>query len=450
MRVETISTEGLGNRSYVAWSGTHAVVIDPQRDIDRVEDALARLGVRVDVVVETHIHNDYVTGGLELARRHGARYAVNAADQVSFDRLGVQDGDVLDAGTLRVTVMATPGHTDTHLAYVVTDGSGQPPAVFTGGSLLYGSVGRTDLIDPVRTEELTRAQFRSVHRLAAALPDETPVFPTHGFGSFCSGGSTAGGWDSTIGTERRRNDAFVTIDEDSFVQRLVANLTAYPAYYHHMGPLNRRGPTAPDLSPPTPVDPAELSKRIAAGEWVVDLRDRVAYAGDHLSGTVSIELEDQFAIYLGWLAPWRAAITLVGADQSQVADAQRQLMRIGIDRLAGAATGTLDDVAGAHPRRAYPRVTFADLPQRADTDVILDVRRDDERAAGFIPGSAHLPLHELLSRVDELPAHRQLWIHCGSGLRASIAASLLDRAGLTVVYIDDDYGRAVALGLADN
>jgi glyoxylase-like metal-dependent hydrolase (beta-lactamase superfamily II)/rhodanese-related sulfurtransferase len=452
MQVEIISTEELGDRSYVVHDGAVAVVIDPQRDLDRVTILLDRLGLTLSLVLESHIHNDYVTGGYELARRYDARYGVNADDDVSFQRLAIRDGDELDAGALHVRVVATPGHTDTHLAFVVTDTAhaDQAPAVFTGGSLIYGSVGRTDLVDPARTEELTRAQYHSAHRLADTLPDEAPIYPTHGFGSFCSTGSAAGGSDSTIGIERTRNDALTAVDEQSFVDKLIASLSAYPAYYAHMAPLNRQGPEAPDTSAPSLVDATELAKRIAAGEWVIDLRDRVAYAADHLAGTISIVLGTQFATYVGWLAPWDTPITLIGETPQHVSDAQRQLIRIGVDRLAGAATGTLDELTAANQeRRDYPRETFTAVTTIGSGDVVLDVRRDDERANGFIPGSAHLPLHSLLSRLDELPEGR-LWVHCASGFRASIAASLLDRAGRDVVYIDDDYSHAVELGLAES
>lgn len=452
MQVEIISTEELGDRSYVVHDGITAVVVDPQRDLDRVTGLLDRLGLTLDLVVESHIHNDYVTGGYALAQRLGARYAVNGADEVGFDRLPVSDGDVLDAGTLRVRVIATPGHTDTHLAFVISDNArpDEPAAVFTGGSLLYGSVGRTDLIDPARTEELTRAQFHSAHLLADTLPDETPIYPTHGFGSFCSSGSAAGGTDSTIGAERGRNDALTAADERSFVNKLIANLSAYPAYYAHMGALNRQGPADPDTSAPTALDADELTTRITAGEWVIDLRDRVAYAVDHVAGTISIALGEQFATYLGWLAPWGAPITLIGDSPRKISDAQRQLIRIGVDHLAGAATGSLDELTALGQRRqGYPRETFTEVGALEAGDVVLDVRRDDERAQGFIPDSIHVPLHSLLARMDGLPRAR-LWVHCASGFRASIAASLLDRAGRDVVYIDDEYSHAVELGLADS
>jgi hydroxyacylglutathione hydrolase len=183
---------------------------------------------------------------------------------------------------------------------------------------------------------------------------------------------------------------------------------------------------------------------------VVDLRDRVAYAADHLAGTISIALGGQFATYLGWLAPWGAPVTLIGDSPGQISAAQRQLVRIGIDHLAGAATGTLDELTAAGQGHQHcPRKTFTEVKALNAGDIILDVRRDDERVAGFIPDSAHIPLHSLLSRMNELP-HGRLWVHCASGFRASIAASLLDRAGRDVVYIDDDYNHAVELGQTES
>jgi glyoxylase-like metal-dependent hydrolase (beta-lactamase superfamily II)/rhodanese-related sulfurtransferase len=450
MDVCVITTTELGDRSYLVHDGHSAVVIDPQRDIDRVLTIADELAVRVALVVETHIHNDYVTGGLALARRTSARYGVAAADEVAFDRLPLNDGDELTAGSLRVTALATPGHTPSHLAYRIEDAAtpDAPPAVFTGGSLLYGSVGRTDLADAARTDEFTRAQFRSARRLADLLPDETVVYPTHGFGSFCSAGAATGGDLSTIGQERARNDALTTDDEDAFVTTLVANLTAYPAYYAHMGVLNRQGPGEPDLSAATPVDSAELTRRLAAGEWVVDLRSRTAYAADHLEGTVSVELGSQFSTYVGWLAPWGGPLTLLAEQPRQLAEARLQLSRIGVDELAATAAGSLDEIGAGIGRQRYERVDFAECARRLDAeDVVLDVRRADEFAAGHVADAVHVPLADLVLRLDELPPGR-LWVHCASGFRASIAASLLQRAGREVVHIDDDYENAADAGFA--
>jgi hydroxyacylglutathione hydrolase len=346
---------------------------------------------------------------------------------------------------MTVHVLETPGHTDTHLSYVVRDHSGQPPAVFTGGSLLYGSVGRTDLLGTDRTDDLTRKQWRSARRLAATLPDDAPVYPTHGFGSFCSSGGATGASDSTIGAEKALNDALLTDDEQAFVDALVAGLTGYPAYYAHMAPLNALGPDVPDLAPVAAMDPRDLAARLRTGEWVVDLRDRTAYATRHLAGTVSIELGTQFSTYLGWVVPWGAPVTLVGETAEQVAQAQRQLVRIGVDHLSGAAVGDLTALADGIPLRSYRRVGFEELAAHPEA-LVLDVRRRDEVVQGRIAGATHLPLHDLVDRLHDVP-HGTVWVHCATGFRSSLAASILDRAGHDVVHVDDDFAHAEKAGL---
>ncbi|HTQ92613.1 MAG TPA: MBL fold metallo-hydrolase [Streptosporangiaceae bacterium] len=447
--VVTIETAGLGDRSYLVHDGEHAAVVDPQRDIDRVLAAAEAAAVRITHVLETHIHNDYVTGGLALARAAGADYVVAAAEDVSFGRVPAADGDRFRSGRLTLTAMATPGHTPGHLSYVLRTGEGAPVAVFTGGSLLYGAVGRTDLIGPDQTVALTRAQYRSVRRLAGDLPDPVAVYPTHGFGSFCSATPTSGS-SSTIGAERVSNIA-LTSDEESFVKELLAGLGAYPRYYEHMGPANRRGPAAPDLTAPPAADPAELRRRMRAGDWVVDLRQRRDFAGRHLAGSVSVELGDSFATYLGWTMVWGTPLTLVGDSAGQVARAQRELARIGIAP-AAAATGTIDQLAGEPPAdgrlSSYQVSDFAGLAASwgAAGRAVLDVRRPDEWRAGHLAGAVHIPFWELERRSGELPAG-EIWVHCASGFRASIAASLLDRAGRRVVHVDDDWERAERLGL---
>ena len=446
IQVEVLETSELGDRSYVAHDGTTAVVIDPQRDIDRVQKILADQGLQLAAVAETHIHNDYVSGGLALTQDTGADYLVSAEDEVGFERRAVSDGETLEYGDLRVRVVHTPGHTFHHLSYVVTGAADEEaPAVFTGGSLLYGSVGRTDLLGEDKAEELTRHQFRSAKRLDEMLGDDARIFPTHGFGSFCSAGSASGADSSTLGDERKSNDALTTSDEDAFVEELLANLTAYPAYYAHMGARNTEGVAAPDLSPPEPVDADELRRRIEDGEWVVDLRSRKAYATGHVRGTVGIELgSEQFSTYLGWLMPWGVPVTLIGGDADEVATAQRQMVRIGIDRPAGAATDPVERLSD--DLDSYRRVEFAEVKDGIDGRV-LDVRQDEEREESAIPDSLHVPIHEVLDRMDELPDDETLWVHCASGFRASIAASLLHRAGYDVVLIDDEFAKAGELGL---
>ncbi|MGE5760562.1 MAG: MBL fold metallo-hydrolase, partial [Gemmatimonadota bacterium] len=299
MSIVPIDTPSLGDRSYFATDGEVAFVVDPQRDIDRVLALAQRHGVRITHVFETHIHNDYVTGGYALAQTTGAAYHVNAEDPVNFERVPVRDGDVVEVSPrLSVRVLATPGHTFTHLSYALSV-DGEPRAVFTGGSLLYGSTGRPDLLGEAHTVTLVHAQYASAQRLAHDLPEQAEVYPTHGFGSFCSARQSEG-QSSTIGEEKRKNPV-LTQTEQVYVDTLLAGLDAWPAYYAHMAPANAAGPGAPDLSPPQLADPAELRRRIEAGEWVVDLRSRTAWAAGHLPGTLSFGLDGAFSTYLGWL-----------------------------------------------------------------------------------------------------------------------------------------------------
>lgn len=447
MEVIVIETPQLGDRSYLVHDGSVALAIDPQRDTDRIEAAARDAGVAITHVAETHMHNDYITGGLILARAHGASYLVNAADAVGFERTPITDGQTVRVGSLTVKAVATPGHTHTHLSFIVDDGGKQ--AVFSGGSLLYGSVGRTDLVAEADTVGLTHDQYASVRRLAAEAGPDAELFPTHGFGSFCSSGPASGARSSTIGEQLAANHALTDPDEDHFVRQLIANLTDHPSYYAHMSPANVRGPGPAELAVPASLDAAELTRRLDGGEWVVDLRRRVAFANSHLKGSVSFEYGSgsSFTTYLGWVLPWREPLTLVGSRED-VENAIRDLSRIGIespDAALGSEPHALAPQAGL---ASYPRVGWDGmLAGRAPEDTVLDVRRADEFAAARVVGAVNVPLHELLLRLGDIPAGK-LWVHCGSGYRAGVAASLLQRAGRDVVHIDARFAHAASVGIA--
>jgi glyoxylase-like metal-dependent hydrolase (beta-lactamase superfamily II)/rhodanese-related sulfurtransferase len=437
--ITTIETPTLGDRSYVVHDGSLAFVVDPQRDIDRVLMVAEAARVRITHVFETHLHNDYVTGGYALARLTGAAYHVNADDDVSFERVPIHDGEVVTVSdTMRVRAVHTPGHTFTHLSYVL---EGDDPVAFTGGSLLFGSTGRPDLLGADHAEELARLQHASAHRLSA-LPDVTRVMPTHGFGSFCSATQTEGD-SSTIGREKGVNPALTrTVDE--FVAETLDGLDAYPAYYAHMGPANAAGPAAPDLSLPQRADKAEIRRRLEVGEWLVDLRTRQAFAAGHVPGSFSFGLDGQFATYLGWLIPWGTPVTLLGETPEQVSEAQRELVRIGIDRPESHATGGPEDWTDA-PLGTFPRATFADLSQvlHHRPVQVLDVRRVGEYRESHLPGAVNIPLHELLDRLDDVPSG-EVWVHCAAGYRSSIATSFLIAHGHRVVCVDDNYEESAA------
>jgi len=445
IEVLTLETKSLGDRSYLAHDGKVAVVVDPQRDFNRFVEAAKEAGVRITHVFETHMHNDYVSGGLALAQACGALYVVPGEDHPSFAHEPASDGSQFSSGEMVVTAIATPGHTPHHLAYSLTPQGGEPIGVFTGGSMLFGAVGRTDLIAKEMTEELTRAQYHSVRRLAAELPSGAAVLPTHGFGSFCSATPTSGS-ESTVGQQREVNVALTTLDEDVFVKDLIAGLAEYPRYYVHMGPANLKGAMAPRYDLPRRLSGDELLTAIDAGGWVVDLRDRKAFAKRHIKGTISVELGDSFVTFLGWAMPWGRDLTLVGETPEDVLAAQIQLSRIGIDEISGMATGDIEMLA---PDRisGYRRASFEEVGVVLDDDgtVILDVRRHDEVGQGRLYKAVHIPFYELEERMDEVPPG-PVWVHCAGGFRAALAASLLDRAGREVVLIDDDWSKVSGLG----
>jgi glyoxylase-like metal-dependent hydrolase (beta-lactamase superfamily II)/rhodanese-related sulfurtransferase len=435
-----LETPELGDRSYLVHDGRVAVVIDPQRDLDRIVSAARSRGVGIVCVAETHIHNDYVSGGAALSRALSALYLVAAGEAVSFDRRRVYDGEEIQLAVgFSLRALSTPGHSPHHLSYVVND-FGTPVAVCTGGSLLFGTGGRTDVAGPDSTAEMTHLQYRSMRSLGE-LSDDVAVLPTHGFGSFCSAGAAVALDQSTIGEQRRTNPAFTSRDEQAFVATLLAaGPRELPRYFAHMALLNRKGAPAPDLSPPTELGGRQLRLATRLGAWVIDVRPRASFAAGHLAGSINAEYALPFATYLGWTKPWDAPLVLVSDDATVASAAQRDLSRIGIDHIAGRYVGPLPEVPGGPPVSRYPIRGFGDIPKSrvGDGIVVVDVRTSDEWDAGHLDGALHVALPDLAAQVDRLPAG-QIWVHCAAGYRAGLAASLVHRAGRDVVLVNDSY-----------
>jgi glyoxylase-like metal-dependent hydrolase (beta-lactamase superfamily II)/rhodanese-related sulfurtransferase len=461
MQIVTLETPWLGNRAYVVIDEVNgdvsetarrpAIVVDPPRDIDRIEALLDAHGAKPELVVETHRHADYLSGGLLLAREHAAAYAVPpGAPDPAFEFIPVTDGLTLTVGEVTVRAVHTPGHTAHHMAYVLETGA-SPVAVCTGGSLLHRSVGRTDLGDSELTRALTELQWRSVHRLAAGLPLEAAVLPTHGFGSFCSAAPASSRGSSTIGGEIRCNSA-LTSSLEEFVTTLMEGYDVFPAYYAHLPAANAAGPAAIDASPPRHLDQDELLARIDAGEWVVDLRQRRVFAAGHVPGTLSFDAGGNVCVYLTWMLPWGAPVTLLGDDEEHVARIHRQLAVVGVDNIAGAAYGKPVDWVGPQlETRAFPVTEFGALASEcaAREVAILDVRNRGEWAEAHVFGAINIPLPELIDRFDDLPVRgaAEIWVYCGSGFRACAAASILEQAGYGVVLVDDQFAGAAKAGL---
>ena len=454
MEIHTLETPCLGNRSYLLVDGRQAVVIDPPRDIDRVEAALDQLGAHLDLVLETHRHADYVSGGLELSRRHRASYVVPPGDpEPRFGFVAAIEGRDIGTGDICLRVLATPGHTPHHVAYVV-EHDGRAVAVCTGGSLLYGAVGRTDLYGAHRTWPLARDQWRSARRLADSLPPEVMLLPTHGFGSLCSATPTTASDSATIGDERNVNPALV-LSESAFVPALVGGFGPIPKHYERLPLLNAAGPAALDRSPVARCDADALQRLVGEGHWLVDLRDRHSFAAQHLRGSINVESTGPLVAYLPWLLPPGAGVALLGTEE-QIDATVRQLVQVGIDRPLGSFPGTPADWSGGDVSRlaTYRTGTFADLGgAQLRGALALDVRSRQEWSAAHVAGAAHLSLPELAELVDSVGGTsavgaEETWVYCGGGFRAAIAASLLAAAGGDVVLITEPFEAARTAGLA--
>jgi glyoxylase-like metal-dependent hydrolase (beta-lactamase superfamily II)/rhodanese-related sulfurtransferase len=440
IEIINIDTPTLGDRGYIAHDGKTALVVDPQRDIDRVEQVLSDNSLELGAVVETHMHNDYVSGGLVLARKYQAKYITSADDPVSFDRVKARDLEEFSVGNFGIKALHTPGHTFTHLSYILVDEQGKSTGIFTGGSMLHGSTGRPDLLGWDHAAELAQLQHGSAHRITEFLDDTTPIFPTHGFGSFCAATSTSGS-SSTIQDEKKSNPA-LQLTVERFVSETLAGLDTFPAYYKHMGPANLAGPSPIDLSELPRLSTEELLKRIAGDSWVVDLRDKDTWAKAHLAGTMNFGISGSFATYLGWLFPYEKELVLISDKATDISVAQRELVRIGIDRPSASFVGAMDNFAEILDAKV---VQFKDVPDALTNSeiVVLDVRRNSERQASHITGSKHIPLHELEGRLGELSTEKIYWVHCAGAYRASIAASIIQNAGLKIVLINEPYEKAL-------
>ena len=416
--------EGLGNASYlVELGGRRALVLDPWRDIGPYRRPAAERGLTLAYAVETHLHADFVSGSRELAAE-GATIVAPRGAGLGVPHLGLDDGDELDLGGLRLRALATPGHTPEHLAYLLLDGR-RPVALFSGGALLPGSVARTDLIAPEQTEPLARSLYRALHERILTLPDDLPVYPTHGGGSFCSLGA-AGERSTTIGRERAANPLLAAPDEDAFVVRLLATFGSYPGYFRRLREVNRHGPRVYGTPPDLPMlELAAVDRLRETGAELIDVRAMEAYATGHIPSSISIALRPAFASWLGWLvAPDRPLVFVLDPGQDR-ADLVRQALGIGYERLAGELAGGIDAWHAAGRPLTSTELVGAHDPRRRP---LVDVRQTAEYRAGHVPGARHLELGELIGpAIAAMPD--EATIMCGHGERAMSAASLLERAG---------------------
>lgn len=440
--------EGLGNSAYLLdLDDGRALVVDASRDLRAVREVGERRGLTVAFAADTHLHADFLTGAVQLARTEGAQVLASAAGNRAYPHTGLADGDEVDLGGLTLRALATPGHTHEHIAFELLDGS-RTLGVFTGGSLIVGSAARTDLVSAERTEELTRAQYRSLQRLAK-LDDDVAVWPTHGAGSFCSAPPGAER-TSTMGTERATNTLLRAESEDAFVRQLLASLGTFPPYFLRLGEINRRGPALIEGDALTSLTPAEVARLSASGAQLVDVRPVPDFGAGHVPGSVSIPLRPVFATWLGWLVDADKPIVIIRNADQDPAEIIWQARKVGYDQLAGELEGGLAAWTAVGEPTGTIAVAGVDVLEGAR---VLDIRQGNEYAAGHVPGADHIELGALAAGADDLPDER-LVVMCGHGERAMGAASLLARAGHhDITVLDggpqdwaDKSGRALEVG----
>lgn len=441
MRIRQFVLEGLGHLSALVWdeASREAVVVDPRRDVDVYLAGAREEGVRITHVVETHLHNDYVSGARELATLAGVQQAIGAAAELRYEHRALRNGEALDAGALRLTALDTPGHTPEHVVYAVADRSraDEPVALLTGGSLLVGTVGRTDLLGDENAVPFAHDMFHSLHDVVLDHEDFVGVYPTHGAGSLCSTGMS-GTPQTTIGFERRYNSLLRHEDAALFTRALLSGQPAFPRYFSLMRPTNQTGPTLlggrlPD-PPALPVGAAQ--RAIADGALLVDLRPAEEHAAGHPPGALSIPSDESFGTWLGWVVePDRPIVLLVG-DAETREHAIRHALRIGYEGsiLGTVAGGWRAWVEGSGAVVRDERLSIDELANRMsrggeEAPFVVDVRQATEYQSGHVPGSLHIFAADLPSRLADLPRDRPIATICASGFRASVGASLLRRAG---------------------
>lgn len=431
MKVMPFVHEGLGNSSYLVDLGEgQALVVDPDRSIQRYLQLAEARGLRIVALLETHLHADFVSGARELAHATGARILLPAGEQAKFPHEAIEAGQRLRLASADIEALASPGHTPEHLAYVLRSAR-QPPQLFSGGALIVGGAARTDLISPDLTESLTRSLFHTVHQVFAALPDNTILYPTHGGGSFCSTGA-GGERISTLGRERASNPLLRQTEQEEFVRWLPRTFPAAPDYFFRLRAFNQAGPRLRgEIPSPRPLSADEFAEALAAGAIVIDVRSKEEYSLAHVPNAISNPLRDVYATWLGWLVPPDLPLLFV-TDGVRLEDVVAESLLVGYERFVGWLQGGITAWQASGRPVAEVRLVDAQAARRAIVDgaEILDVRESDEFASGHIEGALQLPLGRLQDVAATLPKGRPLVAYCGHGERASTAASLLERAGL--------------------
>jgi glyoxylase-like metal-dependent hydrolase (beta-lactamase superfamily II)/rhodanese-related sulfurtransferase len=430
----------LSQASYFLASEGVAAVVDPQRDIELyVEEARAN-GFRIEYIIETHLHADFVSGHRELAGRTGAKIYLSAKADAGFPHVPVNDGDLLEFGKCRLKFLETPGHTMESICILVSDleKSPEPFAVLTGDTLFIGDVGRPDLSPGLSPQELAGLLYDSLHTKLLTLDDSVAVYPAHGAGSLC-GRQMRSARSSTIGEEKLSNYALRPSTREEFVSLLTSDLPERPAYFTADVELNRGGAVpVTALASMSPLTPEEVLSRQQAGAVVLDTRPAQEFGAAHIPGSLQIGLGGQFASTAGILVGVGPEVVLVAEDDKSLEESRLRLSRVGIDHVTGYLDGGLANwVRAGMPVGTVPQISAEELNRMVrdhERVQVVDVRQPSEWGQGHVPGATLVPLGALRTELGNLDTEVPIVVHCKGGYRSSIAASILKHAGFRDVF----------------
>jgi len=426
----------LSHASYLLGSEGVACVVDPQRDVSIYLDEARAQGLKIEHIIETHLHADFVSGHVELASKTGAKIYLGAAADSPLQHVAVHDGDEIRFGRLILKFLETPGHTVESVSVVITDlDRGEKPwAVLTGDTLFIGDVGRPDLSGDKTPQELAAMLYDSLHQKLEPLGDDVEVYPAHGAGSLC-GKQMRPERQSTIGKERALNYALRAPSKEEFVRLLTAELPDRPEYFAQDAEINRTGAIPLEfLLEMQALTPAQILERQKAGDFVLDTRPAMAFGSGHVPGSVNIPLAGQFAGSAGALLGLEHDIILIAEDQAAVEESRTRLARVGFERVAGYLDGGMPRwVADQMPTAQIMQITAAELQRELDQEPgsiqIVDVRRKPEWDQAHIAGALHKPLDRVAKMLGDLDRSKPVVVRCKGGYRSAIACSLIQRAG---------------------
>lgn len=435
MIVQQFFVKGISHSSYLLGGTKTCAIVDPQRDVQVYLDAAAELEMKITHILETHLHADFISGHLDLAKKTGAKIYAPKSAECSFDHIALAENDIIEIEDMFLKILEVPGHTPEHIAYVVTDAarSQDPVGVFCGDALFVGDVGRPDLF-PNLAQDLASKLFDSLHQKLLKLPDFCEVYPAHGAGSLC-GRAMGAKRTSTIGYERRYNATLQIQDRDEFIQSLTSDMPPAPDHFSRCSDINRDGPTLVDNLPSLAAIPAaQFYNRINSNDVIVlDVRNYDAFAGHHIPGSYHNDLKGNFATFAGWILPSDQDIMLVADDLWQAQDATAWLQKVGLDRTIGFLAGGMVAWVKAGLTTDHLGLLSAEELHRTisgdEKIVLIDVRAATEYANYHIKGSVNIPTPDLRVHYKDLDPNLPTYLLCSTGNRSSLGASILKQKG---------------------